>query len=68
MAGKFLIALGISLLIVGLLTQLNLPIPLGRLPGDISFELGAAKVFIPITSSLILSVLLSGLLWIFSKF
>ncbi|MFP5384821.1 MAG: DUF2905 domain-containing protein [Bacteriovoracia bacterium] len=42
-------------------------IPLGRLPGDIRIETGNGKVFIPITTSLLLSALLSLLAYIFKK-
>lgn len=42
-------------------------IPFGQLPGDIRFETQNTKVFIPITTSILLSLVLSILLYIFRK-
>ena len=39
----------------------------GRLPGDIRIETASGKIFIPITSMLIISVLLSLLLNVFRR-
>lgn len=53
-AGGFLIFLGLVLHFApGLLTWF------GRLPGDIRFEMGRTRVFIPITSMIIVSVILT---------
>lgn len=42
-------------------------IPLGKLPGDIHIETQNSKIYIPITTSLILSGVLSLLAWLFRK-
>ncbi len=61
---RWLIIAGIALVALGSLLQFA-PWTLnwfGRLPGDIRIESGHGKIFIPITSMLIVSVLLSVLL------
>lgn len=59
--GKWLIIAGAALVIIGALVQFA-PGALswfGRLPGDIRYESGNTRVFIPITSMIIVSVVLS---------
>ena len=61
---KWLIILGATLLLMGVILQFApwLFAWFGKLPGDINIESGAVKVFIPITSMLIVSLLLTLLL------
>ncbi|MCK8600443.1 DUF2905 domain-containing protein [Desulfoferrobacter suflitae] len=61
---KALIVLGIVILIVGVLWPWLGRIPLGRLPGDIVVNRPNLKVFIPITSMILLSVVVSLVFWI----
>ena len=66
--GKFLIITGIVLLLAGLLIQFGGKIPyLGKLPGDIHIDRGNFKFYFPLTSSLIVSILLSLLLLLIQK-
>ena len=62
-AGRFLLVAGLVLAGVGALLILAPRIPgfdrLGRLPGDFVVERGPVTVFIPIVSSLVISVLLT---------
>ena len=62
-AGRFLLVTGLVLTAVGALLILAPRIPgfdrLGRLPGDFVFERGPVTIFIPIVSSLVISVLLT---------
>jgi Protein of unknown function (DUF2905) len=61
MLPKLLIAIGFGVIAVGVV-MLYAPWLLswfGRLPGDINIERGGARVFIPITSMIIISVVLS---------
>ena len=62
-AGRFLLVSGLVLTAVGALLILAPRIPgfdrLGRLPGDFVFERGPVTIFIPIVSSLVISVLLT---------
>lgn len=61
--GKVLILIGALILGLGLLLILagNLPF-LGRLPGDISFQWGNVRVYIPLATMIILSIVLTVLL------
>lgn len=65
--GKMLVVLGI--VIAGLGVGLNFfdKIPfLGKLPGDISIKRENFQLFFPITSSVIISIVISTVLWLFS--
>jgi hypothetical protein len=64
--GRSLIAAGLFLLALGLLIELAPWLRLGRLPGDISFGSGSFRVYFPIATSLLLSVVLSVLFALFS--
>jgi hypothetical protein len=67
--GRFLITAGILLVVVGLLVNFGgrLPIRLGRLPGDIHIQGKNGSFYFPLTTCLLLSVLLSLVMWIFRK-
>ena len=65
---KTLIILGVVFIVSGLLWHFSGgKIPLGRLPGDIRIESENTKIFIPITTSLLLSALLSLIMYFFRK-
>jgi Protein of unknown function (DUF2905) len=68
--GKLLIFLGVILLIVGvalvLLGRTNLPI--GRLPGDIIYRGKHTTFYFPLATSILLSVVLSTLLYLIGRF
>lgn len=68
--GRLLVLLGLLLLGAGLLILglQRLGLPLGRLPGDLSFRGKSVQVFAPLGTSLLLSILLSLLLYAFSRF
>ena len=55
--GRWLVVVGLLIALLGVLVMLGLPI--GRLPGDISYRRGNATVYFPITTSILLSVLLT---------
>ena len=59
---RMLIALGIVLILAGILWPLAQRIGLGRLPGDIVIERGTTRIFIPVTSAIVVSVVLSVIL------
>jgi hypothetical protein len=65
---RVLIGLGIVLLAVGLLWPLMAKLGLGRLPGDIVIERENFTLYIPLVTSLVLSVVLSLAFWLFSLF
>lgn len=60
---RLLITFGIILLVAGLLWPWLRKAGLGRLPGDIVIERGNFVFYLPITTSLVVSILLSLLLW-----
>ncbi len=60
---RFLIFLGLILLVCGLLWPFIQKIGLGRLPGDIAIERGSFRLYIPLATSVLLSLVLSFLLW-----
>ena len=63
--GKGLIVLGVLIAGVGVLVSFGLP--LGRLPGDLVFRRGGATVYLPITSCVVGSVLLSLVIGFFRR-
>jgi len=60
--GRFLIVIGVVLVVVGLL--INLGLPIGRLPGDFTFRRGNVSFYFPLATSIIASLLLT-LLFLF---
>ena len=64
---KTLIIIGIVLLIIGLLWPWLGKLPLGRLPGDIVINKPHLKVYIPITTMILISIIISVVLWILRK-
>ena len=64
---KTLITLGVVLIVLGLLWPLLQKSGLGRLPGDIAVEKENFKFFFPITTSIIISIILSLLFWLFMR-
>ena len=68
--GRLLIGLGLVLLIAGGLLLLlgRTGIPLGRLPGDISYRGKNLGVYFPLGTSILLSILLSLVFYLLSRF
>ncbi len=64
---RFLIIAGLVLLVVGLAWPLLSKLGLGRLPGDIAIRKDGFGFYFPITTSIIVSVVLSLLIWLFRK-
>ena len=64
---KVLIGLGVVLLAVGLLWPWLGKLPIGRLPGDIIIDRPNLKIYIPITTMIIISVVISLLSRFFKK-
>ena len=64
---KTLILVGIVILLAGLLWPWLSKLPLGRLPGDIVIDKPGLKVFFPLTSMILVSALISLVLWLFRK-
>ncbi len=68
--GRSLLVLGALLIIVGALLSFGgkLPVRLGRLPGDIVHRGEHTTFYFPIVTCLLLSLILSLLLWLVSHF
>ena len=64
---KLLIILGIILVAMGLIWLLAERLGLGRLPGDIVIEREGLRIYIPLTTMLIVSVVLSLVLWLINR-
>jgi Protein of unknown function (DUF2905) len=64
---RALIIFGIVLIAIGLLWPVISKLGLGRLPGDIVIERENFRLYVPIATSLIISVVLSLLLWLFNR-
>ena len=55
--GKGLVVVGLLIALAGALMMWG--VPLGRLPGDISYERGNTRFYFPLTTSIVVSVVLS---------
>ena len=64
---RFLIVLGLAILLVGLLWPFLSRLGLGRLPGDIVIERDNVTLYFPIVTCLILSLLFSLVLWLVNR-
>jgi hypothetical protein len=62
---RFLIVLGITIVLLGVLWPYLSKLGLGRLPGDIVIERPGGTVYFPIVTCFLLSLLLSAVLWLF---
>jgi hypothetical protein len=60
---RALIAIGIVLLILGLLWPWLGKLPLGRLPGDIRIEKDGFVFFFPIVTGIVISIVVSLIAW-----
>jgi len=65
---KIFIFIGLIFILIGVILYLFKGFPLFRLPGDIVIDKGNFKFYFPITSSIIISIVLSVLFSIVSKF
>jgi hypothetical protein len=66
--GRILIFIGLGIVVLGLLLTFSGKIPLiGRLPGDIVFRRGNFTIYFPLATSILLSILLTVILWLFRR-
>jgi hypothetical protein len=64
---RFLILAGLVLLLTGLLWPWLSKLGLGRLPGDIVIERENTRIYFPIATSILISLVLSLIFWLFRK-
>ena len=67
--GKLLILFGVILIVVGVVVVLagRAHLPIGRLPGDVVYRGKNTTVYFPIVTCIVLSVLLSLILWLVGR-
>jgi hypothetical protein len=66
--GPLIIAIGVIIVLIGIGVWSGALGWFGRLPGDIRIERESARVYIPLASMLLLSVVLSLLLYLINRF
>ena len=64
---RFLIVLGVVLIVAGVLWPWLRKLGFGRLPGDIRYERDGFSFYVPLTTGLIISVVITLVLWILRK-
>jgi H+/Cl- antiporter ClcA len=67
-SGVFVILIGVAVVVVGLLMYAGALSWFGRLPGDLRFGGERTRVFIPLASMLVVSLLLSLVMWVVRRF
>ena len=70
--GKILLGVGLVMVLLGgfllLVSNFSGKVPwLGRMPGDIYIERGSWRFYFPLSTSIVLSVVLTVLFWLFSR-
>jgi hypothetical protein len=66
--GRMLIFAGLALLIAGVLVSVaGRYTSLGRLPGDVVYRRGNFTFYFPIVTSILLSILLTAVMWLMSR-
>jgi hypothetical protein len=67
--GRILIGIGLLLVVCGAVVLLagRMGLPLGRLPGDITWRGRHTTVYLPLGTSILISVVLSLVLWLLSR-
>jgi hypothetical protein len=66
-ASRVLIVFGLTLVALGLLWPIIGKLGLGRLPGDIVIERENFRLYLPLVTSLLVSVVLSLVLWLINR-
>ena len=64
---RALIVIGLVLLIAGIAWPWLSRLPFGRLPGDFSVERENFSFFFPLATSIVVSIVISLLIWLFRK-
>jgi hypothetical protein len=68
--GRYLILFGVAIIVIGALLMLIGRFPglkIGRLPGDIYIERDGWRFYFPLMTSILLSIILSFILWLFNR-
>ena len=65
--GRLLVVVGLAVVVLGIVLQVAPWLRLGRLPGDVSFGSGNLRVYVPLGTSILLSVVLTLILSVFAR-
>jgi hypothetical protein len=68
--GRYLIVLGAVLVVFGVILVMAGKFPgfrVGKLPGDIYIERGNWRFYFPLATSILLSIILTFILWLFNR-
>jgi len=65
--GRVLMITGWLVFLIGLVITILSRLALGRLPGDVVVERGSFTLYFPIVTSILLSLVLSSLLWLLRR-
>ncbi len=66
--GKIIIFIGLLLVVIGLVCMVGNKLPfIGKLPGDIAIVRKNYSFYFPVTTCIIISIILSFILWLFNK-
>ena len=68
--GKLILGLGLVLVVIGAVLMLagRIGLPLGRMPGDFAWRGKNTQVYFPLGTSILISIVLTLVLWIISHF
>ncbi|WP_280541411.1 DUF2905 domain-containing protein [Chromohalobacter sp. 11-W] len=64
---RSIIFIGLAIVVIGLLWPWLSKLPLGHLPGDIAIKREGFAFYFPITTMVLVSVVVSALLWLFNR-
>lgn len=64
---KTLIGIGLLLVVLGFLWPWILKLGLGRLPGDIAIEKDNFRFYFPVTTSVVISIVITVVVWLLRK-
>ena len=67
--GRLLIGIGLVITVIGLVALFlgRFNIPIGRLPGDMTYHGKNVTVYFPLATSIVISIVVSLILWILSR-
>ncbi len=65
--GFLVVAVGIAIVAVGLLIAAGLLSWVGRLPGDVNIDRGNVRIFVPVTSMILASIVLTTILFLIRR-
>lgn len=67
--GKALLGFGLAIALIGILLLVagSIGLPLGRLPGDVSYRGKHVSFFFPLGTCILISIVLSLLLWLITR-